>query len=81
MMQSRIVNILFGNSSAGWVMGTQVPSRFGHFLPQWETEPHRLGGWNPTVQVQLKVCSTKSNLSTYQLAVAQMINLLGVEGG
>jgi hypothetical protein len=41
-MQSRIVNILFGNSSAGWVMGTQVPSQLGHFLPQWETEPHRL---------------------------------------
>ena len=34
-------------------MGTQVPSRLGHFLPQWETEPHRLGGWDPTVQVQL----------------------------
>jgi hypothetical protein len=42
MMQSRIVNTLSSNSSTSWVMGTQVPSRLGHFLSQWETEPQQL---------------------------------------
>jgi hypothetical protein len=56
--QSRIVNILFRNSSAGWVMGTQVPSRLGQFLPQWETEPHRL----PTISQGI-ICLDAAGLS------------------